>query len=181
MKLLSIILFFLFTIFFFSCSNSKKSDPQPSNATATIIGSWTLQKQHVILYDNNVLQGDTVINSSQTTTATVKFGNDGTYKSLSSYYYTNANGSLSGPFGMNLSGAYTYSDLSFDDVPVLAGWYGFYLVSPAPIGDTLQAKVTLLTSTALHIHYNVVGNHVSDGNNVVHNYAEQMDYYYIKP
>jgi hypothetical protein len=175
MRSLIFILFVLFLTVSFSCSNSKNSDPQPSNAKATIIGNWILQKQHVVLYDNKVLIGDTIVNSSKTITATTQFNNDGTYQSVSSFP------GASGPSGINSHGNYTYSDSSFDVVPVLAGWYGFYITSPPPGNDTLQAKVTLLTLSSLNIHCHIVGNYVIDGNNVVHNYDEQMDYYYIKP
>lgn len=157
----------------FSCG-SKKSDPQ-----SPIVAKWTLQKEHVVLVEDNAKQMDTIITPLGSTNASVEFKSDGSYSS-SSVYVTDPNSlsSIIAPSNSNNTGTYIYKSNSFSVSAGLSGWYVFVVGASAPAsGYTYTAEVTSINSTSLNIHTNST---VTITNTGTHNYVEDLYFYYTK-
>jgi len=157
---------------FISCS------PKNTNSPNLIVGTWHLQHEHAMLYEDSVKIMDTVYNASAVTYGTAEFNANGTFTSSS--VLTPAGNSLSDvPSTGNTEGTYSYSANAFTTVPGLAAWFSYAVGSSSgPIDESSSEQVTMLTSSNLDIH--AAGTFGITNSTGLHIYSETIDYYYIR-
>lgn len=173
MKSLFALVLVAYVACFFSCG-AQKSDPQ-----SPIVGKWSLQQEHVVVYLDNVNTIDTVLIANGPTQASVQFNGNGNYTS-SSFYSAGTNlYSKIPPSSANVTGTYTYSASAFTVKPGLAGWFGVVTGSSTPpTMDSATIKIISLNSSGLDIATTETFG-ITNGTGP-HTYVENNEYYYRK-
>jgi hypothetical protein len=159
-----------------SCGKSN-TNPAPASA---IVGTWHLQQQHVLMYQDTTILADTTLAAAATTYGTAQFNSDGTFSSSSVYFSGNAT-SLTGPppSEQKSSGKYNYSGSIFTISPGLAGWYTYAFGTTGPISNIVfSIHITQLTSTKFTVH--MEDKFVATTVTGTHTFDEVLDYYYSK-
>jgi len=134
----------------FSCGKNN-NNPTP---VSSIVGTWHLQQQAVLLYQDSVKITDTTLAAAATAYGTAQFNADGTFSSSSVYFSGNSSSLTNPPPSTGKSsGKYSYSNNVFTISPGLAGWYTFVRGSTGPLSNISSSiAITQLTATHLTVH-----------------------------
>jgi len=171
----------LIMIAFNSC---KKSNSTPAPATDLIVGTWTLQKDIITSYTNNIEVTDSTVMAADTEAASIQFNKDGSFNSQS-FYYDRSNIAVSGSSAAD-TGKYTISGLSLyvSEMPVDFSFMLFRPTSGAWCDITFSNQVYSTTLKSLDAHnMNLVNQNtytVTTSAGVVTNYKTVSDCYYTK-
>ena len=136
---------------FLCACHEKNNTPTP---VGPIVGTWTLQQQHVFMYQDTTTLADTTLSATATAYGTAQFNADGTFKSSSVYLAGNGS-SLSSPppVEQKTTGKYNYSNNVFTISPGLAGWYTFVIGTTGALTNvSFTINITQLTASRLTMH-----------------------------
>jgi hypothetical protein len=184
----------LFNAFLICCLSACQKN---NNLTTRIpiqasfmVGKWNLQQQNTVTYVNDAKQTDTTYLATAYRAGHLQFNKDGTFNSTS-YLSANPNGGTGSLLDQvmsrdSTSGAYTVVNSSILlNVPI-AGFSkvtAFYDQSSTASLTTAvnliskSIKVTLLTSSKLNIHMEVI---YDDGAAAPKINKDEQDYYYTR-
>lgn len=170
---------FLFPLIFsicvlFSCHK------EGNTLQTLIVGKWTLQQQHAVLYIDNVKVIDTVYNASSYAYADVQFNSNGTFSTSSRYLPTALSQNLGTvPNTMNGNGTFSISGNVLTMKPGVAGWFTYPIgTSSLPTNSSFTLQENQLTSSKLSLHTTSSFTFTNSGGS--HTYNEADDYYYTK-
>jgi hypothetical protein len=169
--------------------NNKNTKVEPDKQQETmIVGIWTLQKQNMVQYTNNVQAVDTVLYPSDSTISAAQFNSDGSYNSTSEWFanYGKLNATAE---NASVDGTYKFSGTTFTMSTGLAGLYfggspsylGTTTGTGLPVSETLvseSVKLNALTTNTLSIHTDITYS-TNTGTSVVSTRTVD-DFYYAK-
>jgi len=152
-------LLLIFLISFLSACKKNSNDGQP----LSIVGTWTLQEQHAVMYVNGALKVDTIFTSSSVDSGSLQFNGDGSFSSSTIYVNTLQNHDP-GSSG-NVQGTYSVSGYGFNISPGIAGWFNYVpTTSPAPTLSSSLSEVTSLTASSLKVHLEDTFSYITNNN-----------------
>jgi hypothetical protein len=165
---------------------SKGNNNVSPNAQRLIIGTWSLQQEHIVQYIDAVKEIDTTYLTASNNKAQIKFNNDGSYASVSSFYSVSPLGPVAA--SATAGGTYKFTGQDFSLSEGVSGFghvIGFYQSTTATSAEvpvvapvSHSAQIKHITKSVLDLHTEVIYNVTVNG--VLENYKVEEDYSYTK-
>ncbi|SDT45363.1 hypothetical protein SAMN05216490_3539 [Mucilaginibacter mallensis] len=150
-----------------------------------IVGEWTLQKQTLVSYVNNVLITDTTCVASDSVHSIAKFNNDSTFKSTSNALVTS--GSLPSAISASVGGTYSFSKTTFNLTPTVTGLdfsvtgtLSTGIITSLPTLTTITHTVTIISISSTSLAFHTVDIYTETYNGTSNAYEKIQNFYYSK-
>jgi hypothetical protein len=170
MKLPNLLITIVLACMFYSCGAGKNISPSQQSL---ILGTWTLQQEHMVTAINGKTQTDTTINASAANRCDVSFNASGTFTSPTYYNSLTTGGILSAPPEIasdTVRGVYSFAGNQFSMNPSIIGFIifggaGFPTGSPGATPVFILAshtiKISQLSQSALTLQFDNLYNETS--------------------